>query len=211
MCRLARHRCALEQIVYRSEAGNTSGWHRGTPTGRFVPGPQICGRLCNDPPVIVWETDLHRACFCDHGVYFELFRPVCRRSPVGEMGSGTAFSIGFSDIRYANIAPRSSSVIRARFGHGIGGRMGRPSPISFPVRNALMNISSVQLPRPVATSGVRFRAKLTPHGPAHAVKWFEVKAPHLPGPSVPPGTSGTLSPPDGRKDALPYRAQVLPA
>src|SRR4051812_44988398 len=32
-----------------------------------------------------------------------------------------------------------------------------------------MNMSSVHLPRPVSGSGVRFFAKLTPHGPANAV------------------------------------------
>ena len=38
-----------------------------------------------------------------------------------------------------------------------------------PVRTALTNMSSVQIPSPVFSSGVRFAAKLTPHGPENAV------------------------------------------
>src|SRR6476661_7417069 len=39
----------------------------------------------------------------------------------------------------------------------------------FPVRIAVTNMSSVQMPRPVLWSGVRFAAKLIPLGPANAV------------------------------------------
>ena len=42
-------------------------------------------------------------------------------------------------------------------------------PWCLPVRIVAMNISSVQSPRPVSLSGVRFAVKLTPHGPANAV------------------------------------------
>ena len=38
-----------------------------------------------------------------------------------------------------------------------------------PVRIALTNMSSVQIPRPVLTSGVRFAAYEMPHGPENAV------------------------------------------
>src|SRR5689334_11900934 len=38
-----------------------------------------------------------------------------------------------------------------------------------PVRIALMNMSSVQIPMPVFLSGVRFIVYEMPHGPAHAV------------------------------------------
>src|SRR5215471_15881099 len=56
-----------------------------------------------------------------------------------------------------------------------------------------MNISGVQLPSPVALSGVRFMAKLTPHGPAHAPRWLLAIVPHLSGPITPFGTGGSLS------------------
>ena len=70
-------------------------------------------------------------------------------------------------------------------GYGIGGRIGRPFPSCRPVRSAVMNISSVHLPRPVSGSGVRLAVKLTPHGPANAVL---VPAPiHTQGPA---GISG---------------------
>src|SRR3989304_1670072 len=53
--------------------------------------------------------------------------------------------------------------------HGIGGSRGRPLPPFRPVRMALMNICSVQLPMPVARSGVRFVVIERPQGPAPAV------------------------------------------
>src|SRR5262249_13938219 len=56
-----------------------------------------------------------------------------------------------------------------------------------------MNISGVQLPSPVALSEVRFIAKLTPHGPAHAPRWLLATVPHLPAPMTPFGTGGSLS------------------
>src|ERR1700704_2256171 len=77
--------------------------------------------------------------------------------------------------------------------HGIGGRIGLPSPRCLPVRSALMNISGVQLPRPVALSGVRLGAKLTPHPPTQAVRWLLVIAPHLPGAMSPAGTGVSFS------------------
>ena len=46
----------------------------------------------------------------------------------------------------------------------MGGRIGRPEPKCLPVRIALMNCSTVQLPSPVSSSGVRFAEKLIPHG-----------------------------------------------
>jgi hypothetical protein len=63
----------------------------------------------------------------------------------------------------------SESLSAARFSTGIGGSTGRPLPWCRPVRIVLMNISSLQSPRPVPLSGVRFAVKLTPHGPAKAV------------------------------------------
>src|SRR5258706_3560618 len=63
----------------------------------------------------------------------------------------------------------------------MGGRISRPFPKCFPVRRALMNIASVQLPSPVSLSGVRFMVKEVPHGPLHAVRWAFVTAPHRSG------------------------------
>src|SRR2546423_1377332 len=78
-------------------------------------------------------------------------------------------------------------------GHGIGGRMSRPSPWGLPVRSAFMKISGVQLPRPVALSGVRFGAKLTPHPPTQAVRLLFVSAPHLLAARSPAGTGFSFS------------------
>src|SRR5215510_2107451 len=64
-------------------------------------------------------------------------------------------------------------------------------------------MSAVQLPRPVALSGVRLAVKLVPHGPVQAVKSFEPTAPHWLGPITPAGTLGSLSAdgcPDSRRD-----------
>src|ERR1043166_8760809 len=67
---------------------------------------------------------------------------------------------------------------------------------------AFMNISGVQLPNPVALSGLRFIAKLTPHGPAHAPRWLFARVPH--GPKSPGGTGGILS-----MDALPDSSLLI--
>src|SRR5215831_14698520 len=77
--------------------------------------------------------------------------------------------------------------------HGIGGRIGRPVPWCLPVRRALTNISCVQLPSPVSLSGVRFIAKLTPHGPAQAPRWLFATVSHLPGAISAAGTGVTFS------------------
>src|SRR5262245_26076068 len=53
--------------------------------------------------------------------------------------------------------------------HGIGGRIGRETPMWRPVRSAFTKVSSDQLPMPVFSSGVRFIVKLMPHGPEKAV------------------------------------------
>src|SRR5204863_6449596 len=87
-----------------------------------------------------------------------------------------------------------ASVISLYMGHGIGGRMSRPSPRCLPVRSALTNTSGVQLPKPVALSGVRFGAKLTPHPPTQAVRLLFVIAPHFPGARSPAGTAVSFSP-----------------
>src|SRR4051812_26880430 len=63
-----------------------------------------------------------------------------------------------------------------------------------------MNISGVQLPSPVVLSGVRFMAKLTPHGPAQAPRWLLASVPHLSGANSPFGTVGSLSA-DGLPDS----------
>src|SRR4030095_122233 len=56
-----------------------------------------------------------------------------------------------------------------------------------PVRTALANISSVQMPSPVLSSGVRFAAKLTPHGPENAVPLAAIVISHAAdGAAVPP-------------------------
>src|SRR5690242_13056296 len=68
--------------------------------------------------------------------------------------------------------------------------MGREVPQCLPVRSVLMNISSVQMPRPVLRSGVRFAVKLTPHGPAKAVF---VGAADQVQPFSPDGRGGTLT------------------
>jgi hypothetical protein len=57
----------------------------------------------------------------------------------------------------------------AQSGHGIGGKIGRDCPMCLPVRMALTNISSVQMPSPVFWSGVKLAANDMPHGPLHAV------------------------------------------
>ena len=64
--------------------------------------------------------------------------------------------------------------------YGIGGRIGRPLPSCRPVRSAMMNISSVQFPRPVSLSGVRLAVKLMPHGPANAVLVWSTVITHGP-------------------------------
>src|SRR5262249_39920415 len=105
--------------------------------------------------------------------------------------------------RNAKIARRSSSFSWAKFCHGIGGRIGRPSPWCLPVFSALTNMSAVQLPSPVVLSGVRFAVKLVPHGPDHAVKSLEPTAPQAVGAIRPAGTLGSLSAagwPDSRRD-----------
>src|SRR5262245_63499783 len=63
----------------------------------------------------------------------------------------------------------SSSVQLRYTAHGMGGLIGRDTPMCRPVRIALMNMSSVQMPRPVLRSGVRFIVYEMPHGPANAV------------------------------------------
>src|SRR5687767_209172 len=70
------------------------------------------------------------------------------------------------------MARNSSSVNLAKFGQGIGGNNVRPSfkPWNLPSRMARKNCSSVQLPIPVALSGVRLAEKETPQGPTQAVK-----------------------------------------
>jgi hypothetical protein len=47
------------------------------------------------------------------------------------------------------------SIVVTGAGHGIGGLIGRDTPICLPVRIARTNMSSVQMPRPVFGSGVR--------------------------------------------------------
>ena len=51
---------------------------------------------------------------------------------VGGTGSGTRFLIGFTVLKYAYIAFRSSSVRLRKAGHGIGSRTGRDVPMCFP-------------------------------------------------------------------------------
>ena len=64
--------------------------------------------------------------------------------------------IGGIERRYAKIAFRSSSVALPIHGQGIGGWISRDVPMCFPVFMAFKNMSSVQMPRPVFLSGVRF-------------------------------------------------------
>ncbi len=96
----------------------------------------------------------------------------------GGSGAGIALSIGGRDLRYANIALRSSSVIFPISCHGIGGSISRDVPMNFPVLSDWINNASFQFPIPVAGCGVRLYEKLTPHGPTHAVISFVVIAPH---------------------------------
>ena len=86
--------------------------------------------------------------------------------------------MGGKDCKYANIDFKSSSVMLRYQYQGIGGRIGLPVPWCLPDRSAVTNISSVQLPNPVALSDVRFIAKLTPQGPTHAVRSPLVIAAH---------------------------------
>jgi hypothetical protein len=129
---------------------------------------------------------------------------LCRYICGGGRGAGIALWTGLIDFKYANIALRSSSVICPMVCQGIGGRMSRDIPMNLPVRSVLMNISSGQPPMPVCISGVRLYAKLTPHGPAHAVRSMFVSAPHFPGPSVPAGISGS-----GEPAVYPARSRVV--
>ena len=75
--------------------------------------------------------------------------------PSGPGGSGTRFEIAGSERRQAKTAFKSPSFKLDDACHGIGGKMGRPTPMCFPARIAWMNISSVQMPRPVSLSGVK--------------------------------------------------------
>src|SRR2546425_12902258 len=83
-------------------------------------------------------------------------------------------------------------MLRYQF-HGMGGRIGRPVPWCLPLRRAVTNISSVQLPRPVALSEVRFIAKLTPHGPTQAPRWLFTTVRYLSGAMRPAGTGANFS------------------
>src|SRR5262245_54102847 len=85
------------------------------------------------------------------------------------IGAGTLFEIGGIVFRYSKIAFRSESVKFEYIFQGIGGRIGRPLPRCLPLRMALMNVSSVQPPMPVALSGVRLLVKATPAGVDQAV------------------------------------------
>src|SRR5687767_15424220 len=76
----------------------------------------------------------------------------------GALYSGTWLTIGLIVRRYAYTDFKSSSVAFRYAGHGIGGFIGRDTPICRPVRIVCMNISSVQIPRPVFCSGVRLKA-----------------------------------------------------
>ena len=96
----------------------------------------------------------------------------------------------------------SSSFSAPMIGYGIGGRIGRPLPWCRPVRIVLMNISSVQSPRPVSLSGVRFAVKLTPHGPANAV--LVAAADPAPGPGGSAGGGGIF-----RSAGCPVSARVM--
>ena len=64
-------------------------------------------------------------------------------------------------------------ILRRRFHRRVtvayGGMIGRDTPQCLPLRIAVMKRSSVQVPRPDLTSGVRLAVKLMPHGPAQAV------------------------------------------
>src|SRR4051812_7650565 len=51
----------------------------------------------------------------------------------------------------------------------IGRDLPTPAPQCVPVRRALKNMFSVQIPIPLNLSGVRLAAYETPHGPANAV------------------------------------------
>ena len=59
--------------------------------------------------------------------------------PFGGIGCGTGFEKGLTDFKYANSAFMSESLSTAMSYHGIGGRMGRPTPRCLPVRIVLMN------------------------------------------------------------------------
>src|SRR5437868_4147998 len=83
---------------------------------------------------------------------------------------------------------RSLSVMFENAGHGIGGRIGRPLPMCFPVRIACMNCSCDHAPSPAAESGVRFAEKLTPHGPEKAVNDTSIAPIHGGGMGFGPGT-----------------------
>src|SRR4051812_44071675 len=65
-------------------------------------------------------------------------------------------------------------------GQGIGGLIGRDTPMCRPVRIAFTNICSVQMPRPVLRSGVRFIVYEMPQGPTNAVLVAALAHPHVP-------------------------------
>src|SRR5688572_21401866 len=72
--------------------------------------------------------------------------------------AGTSFFTGGMLRKYANTDFKSWSVIFPYACHGMGGWIGRDSPKCLPLRRALMNISSVQMPMPLMGSGVRLIA-----------------------------------------------------
>ena len=80
-------------------------------------------------------------------------------------GSGILFFIGGSDLKYANIALKSSSESFPIPSQGIGGSIGLPAPRGLPVLNALINISGCHVPIPVSLSGVRLAEYEEPQGP----------------------------------------------
>lgn len=63
-----------------------------------------------------------------------------------------------------------------RFAIGIGGRIASPFGLT-PVRIVFLKSASVHDPMPVSLSGVRLRARVTPHGPRQAVSSMLVDTP----------------------------------
>src|SRR5436309_2820475 len=74
----------------------------------------------------------------------------------GRVTFGTLFEIGAIDRRYATMASRSSGVIAAKPGQSMGNGGIRVPSFMIPRVIARLISSSVQLPRPVSLSDVRF-------------------------------------------------------
>src|SRR5580765_5593876 len=81
-----------------------------------------------------------------------------------QLGRGTLLRTGGTVRRYATIALRSSSFMVENDGQSIGNGRSRVPSRKVPLVMTRLISSSVQLPRPVSLSDVRFPVANTPYG-----------------------------------------------